>query len=181
MRCGTCGGRFINLNAERVGCAAARFKGTCDNRRTMRRDTLDNAVLEGLQHHLMDPVLCDLFCQEYTKEMNRLHGEKNAQRDEDRRALTKVERELDRLVQALMDGVPASCVKDKMAELERRKAELESRLTGNADNAVLLHPRMAGPLQRGNCPPARSHQQWQRKRCPGACAAADRPHRPDAS
>jgi site-specific DNA recombinase len=144
MRCGSCGGGFINLNAERVGCAAARAKGTCANRRTMRRDALDNAVLEGLQHHLMDPALCDLFCQEYTKEMNRLHGQKNAQRDEDRRALTKIERELDRLVQALMDGVPASRVKDKMTDLERRKAELESQLTGTADNGVLLHPRMAG-------------------------------------
>src|SRR5690606_12606980 len=35
MVCGCCGGGFINLNAERVGCAAARAKGTCENRRTM--------------------------------------------------------------------------------------------------------------------------------------------------
>jgi site-specific DNA recombinase len=144
MRCGCCGGGYINLNAERVGCATARFKGTCDNRRTMRRDVLDAAVLEGLQHHLMDPALCDLFCQEYTREMNRLHRENNAHRAGDRSALAKIGRELDRLVQALMDGVPASRVKDKMSDLENRKAELETRLKDGEDNSVLIHPKMGG-------------------------------------
>ena len=60
MRCGCCGGGFANLSSERIGCAKARYKGTCDNRHTIRRDVLDAAVLEGLQSHLMDPALCDL-------------------------------------------------------------------------------------------------------------------------
>ena len=37
-------------------------------------------------------------------------------------------RDLDRLVQAILDGVPGSHVKDRMAELEARKAELEALL-----------------------------------------------------
>lgn len=36
VKCGVCGGGITNLNAERVGCASARNKGTCDNRRTMK-------------------------------------------------------------------------------------------------------------------------------------------------
>jgi hypothetical protein len=91
----------------------------------------------------MDPTLCELFCQEYTKEMNRLHGEENAQQDDHRHAFKKVEGELDRLIQALMEGVPAARVKDKMVELEVRKAELEMRLNGSAKSTVLLHPTMA--------------------------------------
>jgi hypothetical protein len=39
MRCG--GGGFVVLNAERIGCANARNKGTCDNRQTIRRDALE--------------------------------------------------------------------------------------------------------------------------------------------
>ena len=143
MRCGCCGGGFTNLSAERLGCATARYKGTCDNRRTIRRDVLDAVVLEGLQSHVMDPALCDLFCQEYTRQMNRLHRENNAERKGDRSALAKIERELDRLVQALMDGVPASRVKDKMTDLEDRKAGLEARLKDGEDSVVLLHPNMA--------------------------------------
>ena len=144
MRCGCCGGGFTNLSSERMGCATARYKGTCDNRRTIRREVLDAAVLEGLQNHLMDPALCDLFCQEYTRQTNRLHNENNAHRKGDRSALAKIERELDRLVQALMDGVPASRVKDKMTDLESRKADLEARLKDGEDSPVLIHPNMAG-------------------------------------
>ena len=43
-----------------------------------------------------------------------------------------------------MDGVPANRVKDKMTDLEQRKAELGSQLTETAYKGVLLHPRMAG-------------------------------------
>ena len=42
-----------------------------------------------------------------------------------------------------MDGVPASRVKDKMADLESRKAELEARLKDGQDSSILIHPRMA--------------------------------------
>jgi site-specific DNA recombinase len=47
MRCGCCGGGFVVLNAERIGCANASNKGTCDNRHTIRRDALEATVLEG--------------------------------------------------------------------------------------------------------------------------------------
>jgi site-specific DNA recombinase len=112
-------------------------------RHTIRRAAPEVTVLEGLQNHLMDPALCDVFCQEYTRHMNRLRGESNARHHVDRTALVKIERELDRLVQALMDGVLASRVKDKMTDLENRKAETEARIRDATDNPILIHPNMA--------------------------------------
>ncbi|MEX2615679.1 MAG: recombinase family protein [Alphaproteobacteria bacterium] len=144
MECGCCGGGYINLNAERVGCSAARAKGTCDNRRTMRREEMETLVLEALHHHLMDPALCDAFCAEYTRHMNKLHADRNAHRKTAKNALAKAERELDRLVKAIMDGIPASRVKDRMVELEARTAELEAQLAEGEDETVLVHPKMAG-------------------------------------
>ena len=143
MQCGCCGGGFTNLSADRIGCASARYKGTCENRRTMRRDVFEAVIFEGLQNHLMDPALCDLFCQEYTRHMNRLRGEGNAQRTADLATLPKINRELDRMVQAIMDGVPASRVKDKMIDLESRKAEIEARIKDSEDNPLRIHPNMA--------------------------------------
>jgi hypothetical protein len=55
----------------------------------------------------------------------------------------KIERELDRPVQAPMDGVPASRVKEKMTDLENRKLETEARIRDAMDNPVLTHPNMA--------------------------------------
>jgi site-specific DNA recombinase len=63
MRCGVCGGGVVTWNRVRIGCATARNKGTCSNKTTMRRDDLEAAVLEGLQHRLMDPDLMAVFCE----------------------------------------------------------------------------------------------------------------------
>ncbi len=92
MRCGCCGGDFTQLSSQRMSCPTARYKGTCDNHRTIRRDVLDAAVLEGLQNHFTDPALYDLFCQEHARQTNRLHHENNAHRKGDRSALAKIER-----------------------------------------------------------------------------------------
>jgi DNA invertase Pin-like site-specific DNA recombinase len=145
MTCGSCGGGFVNFNKVYVGCATARNKGTCDNKLTMRRTDLERVILEGLQHRLMDERRTKIFCEEYARHLNRLRGENSAQRDADKAALAKAERDLDRLVQALIDGVPAHHVKGKMAELEARKQELEARLSDSEeDNKVRIHPNMAG-------------------------------------
>ena len=59
-------------------------------------------------------------------------------------ALSKAERDLARLVQALLDGVPASAVREKMAELEARRDALRGRLAASEDSGIRLHPNMAG-------------------------------------
>jgi hypothetical protein len=91
----------------------------------------------------MEPGRTKIFCEEYARAMNRLHAEHNAQRAADQEALSKSERDLARLVQALLDGVPASAVREKMAELEARRDGLRGRLAANQDTGVRLHPNMA--------------------------------------
>ena len=110
----------------------------------MRRDDLETLVLDGLQNRLMEPARTKLFCEEYARAMNRLHAEHNAQRATDKDALTRAERDLARLVQALLDGVPASAVREKMAELEARRDALRNRLAAGEDTGIHLHPNMAG-------------------------------------
>jgi len=110
----------------------------------MRRDDLEAAVLDGLQNRLMEPARTRIFCEEYARAMNRLHAERNAQRAADEDALIRTERDLARLVQALLEGVPASAVREKMAELEERRDALRGRLATREDSGVRLHPNMAG-------------------------------------
>ena len=143
MRCAVCGGGIVHFNKAYIGCANARNKGTCDNKATMRREDLEFAVLDGLQNRLMEPARTRIFCEEYTRAMNRLHAEHNAQRAADEDALSKAERDLARLVQALLDGVPASAVREKMGELEARRDALRSHLAASEDLGIRLHPNMA--------------------------------------
>ncbi|MEM7530529.1 MAG: recombinase family protein [Pseudomonadota bacterium] len=145
MRCGVCGGGVINFNKTRVGCATARNKGTCSNRTSIARAELEEMVLEGLEQHLMTPALTEIFCRAYTEYMNQLAAEQNAGRDAAKTELERVERDLDKLIEAILDGVPGARLKDKIAALETRKEALEAQLADeDAGSArVHLHPNMS--------------------------------------
>ena len=77
-KCGCCGGGYSMISADLVGCSTARNKGTCDNRSNIRRDRLEARVLNALRDHLMEPTLFREFCDEFTREMNRLRMEGRA-------------------------------------------------------------------------------------------------------
>jgi len=143
MTCGTCGGGMIQLNSERVGCSAARNKGTCNNLTTLRRDALEETVFDGLSQRLMDPELFDIFCKRYTARMNDLTAEYNAALIHERRELDKINRELDKLIQAIIEGVSGTHLKDKIADLEARKEALNTKLETAEEKPVLLHTGMA--------------------------------------
>jgi hypothetical protein len=59
-----------------------------------------------------------------------------------RTELATADREIRKLVQAIKDGVSALSIKDELLSLERRKADLQSRLDA-PEMPELLHPRMA--------------------------------------
>jgi hypothetical protein len=92
----------------------------------------------------MDPDLMAVFCEEYTRHMNALAQEHNAAREGAKAELDRVNHDLDRLVQALLDGTPARTVKDRMAQLEARKDVLEAHLAQGEDVKVTMPPSMAG-------------------------------------
>ncbi len=62
LKCGVCGDGFSKVSEKHYGCSAARNKGACGNRLTVRQDKLEGLVLSALQERLMDPALCEEFC-----------------------------------------------------------------------------------------------------------------------
>ena len=57
------------------------------------------------------------FCREYVRELNRLRMEHRAGLSSARTELTKVEREIRKLVEAIKDGVSALSIKDELLSL----------------------------------------------------------------
>jgi hypothetical protein len=144
MKCGECGGGFVKISEHYFGCATARNKGTCTNLTAIKRDVLEETVLGALQHHLMDPALLEAFCSEYTRHLNRLRSDAVASSEGRKAELAKIDRELDRLIDAIASGVPAGNVKDRMTDLDARKTELEKLIAeAPAPPPVLVHPRMS--------------------------------------
>jgi len=143
LKCGECGGGFSMISQTHLGCSCARNKGTCENRLTIGRDKLEQAVLGALRNHLMDPQLCAAFCEEYTRHANRLRMEHNASLTANKRELDRTTQELDKLVDAIASGVPVERVKAKMWELENRRTELKAMIDTTQEAPTLLHPNMA--------------------------------------
>jgi site-specific DNA recombinase len=77
-KCGTCGAGFIISSKNRLGCFGARDQGRCDNHLTIRRDEVETRVLSALQDKLLRQDLFEEFCDESTREMNRLRMEHRA-------------------------------------------------------------------------------------------------------
>ncbi|QUD90691.1 recombinase zinc beta ribbon domain-containing protein [Phenylobacterium montanum] len=147
-RCGCCGGGYGMISKDQLGCSTARNKGTCDNRVNIRRDQLEARVLDALRHHLMDPALFKEFCEEFTRESNRLRMEARTDIDAAQAEIKRIEREVERLLDMLVKGTAtgqaAAQVNAKMNELLGRQAELKQQVADAEEPPPLLHPEMAG-------------------------------------
>ena len=143
IKCGACGGGYTMVSRALFGCANARNKGTCDNRLNIRRDALEATILDGLKRHLMDPELFKLFCEEFTKALNCLRGDRAAEHTRKGAELRTINSRLRRIVDAIAEGVPALTLKDELLSLETRKVLLEQDLMGWREEPVRLHPNMA--------------------------------------
>ena len=145
-RCGCCGGGYAMISKDLLGCATSRNKGTCENRVNIRRDALEASVLNGLRQHLMEPALFKEFCDEFMREVNRLRMEAGASLEAARNELVRIDRELPKLVQRVLDTDDLTTIRAyeaKMRELEARKDELDLVLADAAEPPPLLHPRLA--------------------------------------
>ncbi|WP_342729055.1 recombinase family protein [Bradyrhizobium sp. B097] len=142
-KCACCGGGYSMISADLIGCSTARNKGTCDNRNNIRRGQLEARVLNALRHHLMDPALFKEFCDEFTREMNRLRIEGRASIDAAEAETKKIDRELDTLLNVILKGGAADRLNEKMVMLERRQKELKTFLQEAEEPPPLLHPNMA--------------------------------------
>ncbi|WP_217351029.1 MULTISPECIES: zinc ribbon domain-containing protein, partial [unclassified Ruegeria] len=143
LRCGACGGGIAVISQTHIGCSAARSKGTCNNRKSVARTKVVVRVLTVLSDHLMAPELFRAFCKEFVAETYQLRAMLQTSHASEAAELAKTSHALEHLVQALIDGATASTVKDKMAELEARKAQLENDLNAAPAPQPVLHPNMS--------------------------------------
>jgi site-specific DNA recombinase len=141
-KCGICGAGFIMAGRNRLACFGAREKGTCDNRLTIRRDEVEARVLKALQKKLLRQDLFDEFCEEFTREMNRLRMQHRASLSTAEREIERIEARRKKLIEMVMEGVAPSVVKDELTNAARRE-QLEAKLAATEEPPPLLHPEMA--------------------------------------
>ena len=149
-RCGCCGSGYGMISRDLLDCTTARNKGTCENRTNIHRDALEAPVLNGLRRHLMEPALFKEFCDEFTREVNRLRMEAGASLQAARSELGRIDRDLDRLIKLILgsdglDGSKRVMKQMKLSRSARRNSNAHSpRLTNHLLCFIQALPRYTG-------------------------------------
>lgn len=92
----------------------------------------------------MDPTLFKEFCEEFTREMNRLRLEGRAAIDAARAEVKRIEHELEKIMDLyLKDAMPIDMVKERSSKLDARKIELTRFLESAEEPPPVLHPNMS--------------------------------------
>lgn len=141
--CGECGGGFNKANHGRYACAARRNSKSCGNELAIHQDALEEAVVGGLRARLMTDDMLQVFCEEYTRHLNKLSMSKNARVNQLRAELAKLLKAKKRYLAAIGNGVPADEVRDEIIANIARREEIEKQLALSVEVPVLLHPKMA--------------------------------------
>lgn len=141
--CGCCAGKYGIIARDRYGCLNHHRRGTCENNRTVAREVIERRALAGLQDKLVSADAVALAVRAYVEQTNRQNQERRAQGEVDRRALEKIERAIQGIMQAIEDGMYQPSMKVRMEELERQKAEITARLTEAPADAPDVHPNLA--------------------------------------
>jgi site-specific DNA recombinase len=148
LRCGCCGGGFAAVGRDYLACSTARKLGTCEQRQSVRRSVLEEAVLELLRDRLMQPEAVAQFIKAFGEETNARNGLATADRSRMQADRTMVSRKLDGFYDAIADGLRTPGLKSKLEELEAKLVQIDEKLSAPAPSPVRLHPNLSDLYRR---------------------------------
>jgi len=129
--------------ARNFATSAARHSGTCTSRRGIGREVLENVVLEALKRHLLASEYVEEFIRAFHLELNRQRLDSEITAGMNRKQLEEVQRQLDRLIDAIADGLRGPGLQARFDQLEDRKSALEQQLNGVQPSPPRFNPRLA--------------------------------------
>jgi hypothetical protein len=129
---------------NRLGCFGARDQGRYDNHLTIRRDEVEARVLRALQEKLLQQDLFEEFCDEFTREMNRLRTAHRASFSSAKREVERIGIRIKKLLNLMLDDeLAVDEGKAEIKALDARRKELQAQLETADEPPPLLHPEMA--------------------------------------
>lgn len=128
LKCGVCGSNFVMSNSRSYGCASLKERGkdACSNTALVRRDITESRLLEGIKRDLLSPEAVDLF----KREIIRLQKESRqaSPASDIKKQITKLDREIDNIVDAIAQGFASETLKTKLVCAEQQRTSLTAEL-----------------------------------------------------
>ena len=143
LHCSTCGSPLVSVGKDYLACGRARRTGTCDNTRGIRRQNIEEAVLDCLKKNLMQPDLVEEFIRAFHSEVNKQQSVLEHDLAGKKRQLAKLDHRLFGLYDAIADGLRTPGLKAKLEEMEAQKAVLQDEIDAAPPPDPRLHPNLA--------------------------------------
>ncbi|MBU2877057.1 recombinase family protein [Aliiglaciecola lipolytica] len=123
FKCNVCGGGASMSNSISYGCSTARNKGTCDNKKLVKRITVESAALSAIKSELLKTDVVDVVIQEYNKSMRELVRDSQKSSINTKSVVAKLEAEKVNLINSIKAGIDPKLVADSLAEVSVRLEE----------------------------------------------------------
>jgi hypothetical protein len=146
MKCATCGGAVVvvtvGYGSPRYGCLRSWRNGrdACANRLTVRAKIVDASLLDGLKTELLRPATVKYITDALATALNQRIDERLRLVHEAMTAREHAQQRLQRLIEAIENGVAAATL---AAAVNERQAELVRLDATRAELAEPLHQRLA--------------------------------------
>ena len=139
--CGKCGAYMIGESGygskgsiyQYYKCAHAKKNKSCD-KKTVKKDYIEDLVVSLTMRH----VLCDDMIELISETVYQMQSRENSRVTVLKRNLKEVENGINNILDALQMGIVTASTKQRLEELEQRKADLETALmTEEAEHPTL--------------------------------------------
>jgi len=129
VACGCCGGPVNVVGRDMMGCGVHKDRGdaVCTNHGKIRRQHLEQRVIDGLAHHLDRDEYREAFVAEVRAELRRL--ERGDERASLERQLETVQAKISRTVMAITTMPYSEALTQALAALEQEQAALQAHLS----------------------------------------------------
>jgi site-specific DNA recombinase len=139
LKCGLCGGNITLVSGAgkhshaKYGCPMHHSRGTCPNAVTIRRETLEAQLIEGLQSAVLQPEVVEYTLAEFQAQLKMKLDQMAGDLEGLRKRKRELETEVQRLTQALAFGNsarPPAAIVAAIGDKEREINAIHEKLLG---------------------------------------------------
>ena len=145
VRCGLCNGPMSVAGAGgRLACANHVERGTCDNRRTVLRDTILSRVLLGLKERLLAPEMVKEFVRTYVAEVNAANRDRSTRQAGHQTQLGRLDRQIRNFLELMKDGHGSPAMVAELREIEQKREAMRLQIAATSvpEPIPTLHPNL---------------------------------------
>ena len=148
ITCGECGGQFAIVRPDRWGCQNPRRTGMCSNVATISDQQATARLWDAIAHHMLHPDVIAAYFEELRQVLAEHRRAAIAKRATSERRLAELDREDQRLADAIIAGVPIESLRARAEALAAERADLRAGMDVLGLDDAIMHPGMVENYRR---------------------------------